>query len=163
MARPTKYSQRLAEKLIDFISSGLTIKDACKGCDISEDSFGRWRKQHPDFNRRVAESSSIQWKNAESLAKYGYRSYKRNQKPTAAKYNKPLLPQIIPQPKKKPTFLGLPIRNKMPPKSMETKPYFNRNSQQVERIDKKGIFHTCSLAAYKRKLEQKSDYPFIIL
>lgn len=163
MARPTKYSQKLAEKLIDFISSGLTIKDACKGCDISEDSFGRWRKQHPDFNRRVAESSSIQWKNAESLAKYGYRSYKRNQKLTAAKYSKPLLPQIIPQPKKKPTFLGLPIRSKMPPRSIETKPYFNESNRQIERIDKKGIFHTCSLAAYKKKLEQKNDDPFIIL
>jgi len=70
MARPTKYNQKLAEKLVDLISNGLTIKDACKGCGISEDSFSRWRKQHPDLNRRVIESSSIQWKNAESLAAF---------------------------------------------------------------------------------------------
>lgn len=163
MARPTKYSQKLAEKLIDFISNGLTIKDACKGCDVSVDSFSRWRKQHPDLNRRVIESSGIQWKNAESLAKYGYRPYKRNQSPTAAKYGKPLLPQIIPQLKKKPTFIGLPIKDEYPTESRKTDPYFNRNSRQIEWIDKRGVFHSCSLTAYKKKQAQKYDDPFLIL
>lgn len=163
MARPTKYSQKLAEKLIDFISNGLTIKDACRGCSVSEDSFSRWRKQYPDFNRRVAESSGIQWKSAESLAKYGYRPYKRNQGLTMAKYFKPLLPQITPRLKKKPTFIGLPIRNGTPIKNEETNLYFNKNSQQIEWIDKKGIFHACSLKAYERKLERKNNDPFIIL
>ena len=163
MARPSRYSTDLASKIVDFVSSGLTLKDACKGCGISEDTLGRWRKKYPDFNRRIAESSQIQWENAKSLAKYGCRPYKRVQRPLRAKYRNDIMSRVISNIKKEPTFAGLPIREQSPTRIEETSPYFNKATGQIERIDSNGIFHTCSPAAFRRKQERRQeDFSFVI-
>lgn len=163
MARPSRYSSELARKIVDFISSGLTLKDACKGCNISEDTLSRWRKKHPDFDRRIAECSDLQWNNAKSLAKYGYRPYRRIQRPLRAKYHNDIMPHVIAGIKKEPTFAGLPIRERAPIRIKETPPYFNKTTGQIERIDSNGIFRACSLAAFRRKQERRrEDLPFLI-
>ena len=79
MARPTKYNQEVADKLILFIEQGLTVKDACYGVNISPDTCSRWRQIYPEFAERFMEASKKQlWGSADALAKYHhYRPYKR--------------------------------------------------------------------------------------
>ena len=162
MGRPSRYNQNIAEKLVDFISRGLTVKDSCRGCNISEDTFSRWRKSYPDFNRRINESSPLQWQNAESLAKYGYRAYKRNQKPTMAKYSKHTFRSIVPMVKKEPTFNNLQVRESALAEMVEIAPYFNKQTNQVEWIDKQGIFQTCQLECYQKKMNRARILPFVV-
>lgn len=77
--RPTRYSEETGDKIANFIREGLTIKDACYGVGISDDTFRRWREKYPEFNKKVVEASNQQWDSAEAIAKYhsGYRGYKR--------------------------------------------------------------------------------------
>lgn len=79
MARPTKYNQEVADKLILFIEQGLTVKDACYGVNISPDTCSRWRQRYPGFAEKFMEASKKQlWGSADALAKYHhYRPYKR--------------------------------------------------------------------------------------
>lgn len=69
----------ISDKLANFIREGLTIKDACYGVGISDDTFRRWRDKHPDFNKKVVEASNRQWDSTEAIARYhsGYRGYRR--------------------------------------------------------------------------------------
>ncbi len=79
MARPTKYNQEVADRLILFIEQGLTVKDACYGVNISPDTCSRWRQRYPEFAERFMEASKKQlWESADALAKYHhYRPYRR--------------------------------------------------------------------------------------
>ena len=151
MARPTKFNKSTADKLIEFISSGLTIKNSCRGCNISEDSFNRWRKKYPDFDRAIANTSNLQWQNAESPAKYGCRAYKRNQKPTKATFHIAPIPKAISpsKPTKINKIMGLPISFASPDKWIKTEPHFNINSNKIEWIDKDLILHSCSPAKFR--------------
>ncbi len=54
MARPTKYDEAKAKRLHVLFFEGLTIKDACYGVGISDDTFRRWRDKYPDFNKRLS-------------------------------------------------------------------------------------------------------------
>lgn len=146
MARPTKFNKEIADKFIGFISDGLTIRLACTGCGISEDSIARWRRKNPAFDEAVVEASNREWQTSESLVKYGQRQYKRNERAT-----KPF-PGIVPllqnyrlKPKEPQTYLGFPIRDDYVRSSEETEPYYNEKTNQIEWVDKNGIFHSCSV------------------
>lgn len=78
MARPTKFSEETSERLLNFISAGFTITQACRGVNISTDTCSRWRQKDLDFNKKFIEATkSQQWGSAAALAKYGCRTYKR--------------------------------------------------------------------------------------
>lgn len=82
MARPTKYNKKTVDLLKKFLRDGFTIRQACYGADISEDTFSRWRIRYPEFNKAVNEATNRQWESSLSLAKYGCRTYKRPSRPT---------------------------------------------------------------------------------
>lgn len=64
--------------MADFIRLGLTIKDPCFfALGISMSIFNRWRNSDIEFDRLIDEATWCGWKNAEALAKYHYRDYKR--------------------------------------------------------------------------------------
>ncbi len=77
MSRPTKYNKKTVGLLKKFLRDGFTIKQACYGADISEDTFSRWRTRYPEFNEAVNEATNRQWESSLALAKYGCRTYKR--------------------------------------------------------------------------------------
>lgn len=81
MARPTKITDEKKLKLADFIRSGLTIKDACYGVSISTSTFNRLRTRDIKFDKLINEATKGNWSNAEALAKYHYRGYKRKNPP----------------------------------------------------------------------------------
>ena len=78
MARPTKYTPELVRRIKQYISDGLTVRDACYGVGISEDTFCRWRREKPAFARLVQEATEAQcWSSAGLARTSEYRRYQR--------------------------------------------------------------------------------------
>lgn len=171
MARPTKITDEKKLKLADFIRSGLTIKDACYGVGISPSTFNRLRAKDLEFDKLIVEATEGNWSNAEALAKYHYRGYKRKlpikhvlqpeqqsvQIPENAQTysNTNTLNSSLNQPK---TFLGLPVRFTYP----ETRPsdyYYNGNTHRVERFTHDGILQSMSVRTWRHKYLGMADDP----
>lgn len=81
MARPTKYTKELTKRIRQYISDGLTVRDACYGAGISEDTFCRWRREKPEFAKLVQEATEAQCWSSLGLARTSeYRRYTRRVK-----------------------------------------------------------------------------------
>lgn len=168
MARPTKITNEKKLRLADFVRSGLTIKDACYGVGISTSTFNRLRAKDVDFDKLIIEATEGGWTNAEALAKYHYRGYKRKNPPRylaspkespIGALNTPLKHYKINADSRK-TYLGLPVRFTYP----EQRPsgfYYNGNTNRVERFTKDGILQTMSPATWERKYLHRETLPFI--
>ena len=165
MARPTKYNKEIAGRLAEMIGEGFTIKDSCRFCDVSDDTFGRWRKRYSDFNASIIQASNRQWLSAQSFAKYCCRSYKRKQTEKFPENRcKPMVcKKDFNFKSKSETFMGLPIRYEVPRSMDEIGPYFNVTSNQVEWIDDKKIFHTCSRNIFEKKITQALTQSAIVI
>lgn len=168
MARPTKITNEKKLRLADFVRSGLTIKDACYGVGISTSTFNRLRAKDVDFDRLIIEATESGWTNAEALAKYHYRGYKRKNPPKRLIPTKePLIeaPNMLLKYHKvntdsQKTYLGLPVRFTYP----EQRPsdfYYNGNTNRVERFTKDGILQTMSPTTWEQKYLHRETPPFI--
>lgn len=83
MARPSKYTPELTKRIKQYISDGLTVRDACYGVGISEDTFCRWRREKPEFAKLVQEATEAQCWSSLGLARTSeYRRYTRRAKRT---------------------------------------------------------------------------------
>lgn len=169
--RPTRYSEEIGDKLARFIREGLTIKDACYGVGISDDTFRRWRDKYPEFNKKVVEASNQQWESAEAIAKYhnGYRGYKRpkmrlnpnydaNMRKVSSSSQKPLT-EALKRPR--PQFwMGLPVKYQTPEELVPMPKYYNATTNRVEWVEKdfdgRCIFHTCRPETFLRKQREKA-------
>lgn len=81
MARPTKYTSELTKRVRQYIADGLTVRDACYGVGISEDTFCRWRREKPEFAKLVQEATEAQCWSSLGLARTSeYRRYTRRAK-----------------------------------------------------------------------------------
>ena len=81
MARPTKYTPELTKRIKQYISDGLTVRDACYGVGISEDTFCRWCREKPEFAKLVQEATEAQcWSSAGLARTSEYRRYQRRLK-----------------------------------------------------------------------------------
>lgn len=161
MARPTKITDEKKLKLADFVRSGLTIKDACYGVGISPSTFNRLRDKDMKFDKMIIEATEGGWTNAEALAKYHYRGYKRKnppkyliqpEKPLTEALNAPQAHNIMANKcqQRSKTYLGLPVRFTYP----ETRPseyYYNGNTKRVERFTRDGILQSMSIGTWRRK------------
>ena len=78
MARPTKYTPELRDQLAGYIGDGLTVRDACFGARISEDTFWRWNREKLDFAEAIKQATATQKWSSEALARTSeYRRYAR--------------------------------------------------------------------------------------
>lgn len=83
MARPTKYTEELTKRIRQYLADGLTVRDACFGANISEDTFCRWRREKPEFAKLVQEATEAQCWSSLGLARTSeYRRYTRRVKHT---------------------------------------------------------------------------------
>ncbi len=171
MGRPTKYSEELGDKIARHILEGLTIKDACFGAGISEDTFQRWRYKYSEFNKKVVEASNRQWESSEAIAKYhsGYRGYKRPKMRLSPNYGsqanklpsssqKPLLePLKAPKPQ---FWHGLPVRYEVPV-GVATPKYYNATANMVEWVERgdaygQFVYGHCRPEVYLKKLQERA-------
>lgn len=80
MARPSKYSPELKDQLVGYIADGLTVRDACYGAGISEDTFWRWNREKLDFAeviRQATETAKQKWSSEALMYTSAYRRYAR--------------------------------------------------------------------------------------
>lgn len=171
MARPTKITDEKKLKLADFIRSGLTIKDACYGVGISPSTFNRLRAKDMEFDRLIIEATEGSWSNADALAKYHYRGYKRKNPPKyiikpdhsligdseVSQTRSEASSSLPDQPK---AYLGLPVRFTYP----EVRPsnyYYNGNTHRVERFTRDGILQSMSVRTWRRKYLHNVESPLI--
>ncbi len=78
MARPSKYTQELIDQLTGYIADGLTVRDACFGAGISEDTFWRWNREKLEFAEAIKKATSTQKWSSEALMRTSeYRRYIR--------------------------------------------------------------------------------------
>lgn len=64
MARPTKYTEERATKILQAIKLGATYRLACMYGGIDEGTFANWRKRYSDFSDAVKEAEgagTVQW------------------------------------------------------------------------------------------------------
>lgn len=164
VGRPRKITPEVKLKLADFIRQGITIKDACYAVRISPSTFNRERERDMEFDKLIVEATEGGWTNAEALAKYHYRGYKRKNP-----VKLPPLPEIalrsplnasqghssvavepIQQEKQPKTYLGLPVRFTYP-EQYPTDFYYNGTTNRVERFTKEGVLQTMSADTWERK------------
>lgn len=173
MARKTLFTEERADKIVQCISLGYTLKDVAYLSGVSVETIRRWRDRHPDFNKRVVEASNYQWDHPEALITYhnpNYRKYKRRKVVLSPDYGartvkdtskaaKPPLEAL--KPAKRQYMCGLPVRygtvsdlNQPVPK------YYNASNGRVEWADKypptgRLILHSCTLDVYRRKILER--------
>lgn len=181
MARISKYGVEIADRIVEYISLGYTLRDTAYAVDVSDETIRRWRDRYPDFNKRVVEASNRQWERPETLVKYhypSYRGYKRRKIALSPDYGpkvvkdtsndeKPLLEPLRPA---KPQYVcGLPVRPETASLDQKIPPYYNTSNGSVEWVSPypttgRLILHRCTLDAYKQRLErerQRRTEPFI--
>lgn len=64
MARPTKYTEERAGRILQALSLGATHRLACQYAGIDEETFRQWRKRFFGFSDRVTEAegrASVGW------------------------------------------------------------------------------------------------------
>ena len=169
--RPSKYTEELGSKIARHILEGLTIKDACFGAGISDDTFRRWRDKYPEFNKKVVEASNRQWENSAAIAKYhsGYRGYKRPKMRLSPDYDENMrkvsstMEKALREPLKRPQpqfWMGLPVKYQAPEEFVPTPKYYNATTERVEWIEKdlygRCVFHTCRPETYIRKRQERA-------
>lgn len=171
MGRPSKYNEKTVELLQKFVRDGFTIRQACYGAGISEDTFSRWRTKYPEFNNAVNEATNRQWESSLALAKYGCRTYKRPSRPTKPltdaleasqstfddRFNYLVHEDDEPQNGK---FHGLPIRYLTMGAEKIDIYYYDPDTNFVFWEDKDGITHTMRYETYLRKTSPVQDYFF---
>ncbi len=80
MARPSKYNSELKDQLVGYIADGLTVRDACYGAGISEDTFWRWNREKLDFAEAIKQATATakqKWSSEALMRTSEYRRYTR--------------------------------------------------------------------------------------
>lgn len=172
MARPSKYTQELKDQIAGYIADGLTVRDACFGVGISEDTFWRWNREKLEFAEAIKQATANQKWSSEALARTsGYRRYARkaqicSRKPlnrsslthTRPDYQKPQNQALTALSSVSVTITSrqsinneqstLPTRTEPPinpfGELMPTKPYYNPATNKVEWVEKE-LYGRCVL------------------
>jgi DNA-binding XRE family transcriptional regulator len=64
--RPTKYEPKLADKLLEMMSQGLTKQEAAAELKISRDTMYRWAKEHKEFGESL--KLGTEWSEAVNIS-----------------------------------------------------------------------------------------------
>lgn len=166
MARPSKYTSKLKDQLVGYIADGLTVRDACYGAGISEDTFWRWNREKLDFAEAIKQATAKakqKWSSEALMRTSEYRRYTRKAHICSRKpLNRPNLTRthlvnqklqnqalmtsesISVVTASKQTITGeqntLPTRTKpltnLFGELMPTKPYYNPTTDKVEWVEK---------------------------
>lgn len=185
MARPTKYTPELTKRIKQYISDGLTVRDACYGAGISEDTFCRWRREKPEFAKLVQEATEAQrWSSAGLARTSEYRRYQRRLKrhQTQPESQKGSDTQLCAESALKQALKGsqgyssssslassgfgvrLETRTNPPTNDFGElvccEPYYNSETSKVEWVERetygKPVFHRCSVEKWQERMIAKA-------
>lgn len=166
MARPSKFSKEIADRILGLVAEGYCVKDVAAMVGVSDTTIMRWRLKDPAFNKAFLEATARQWENVSRIRERGFRSYRRSGYVSPNYYEKPHTAALrgtqgynLPTPK---TWMGLPIR-KRPIPYIITPPYLNEEAATVEWINEGSyglVLHSCSMAVWWRR-HQISEELFV--
>ena len=74
MARPTKYTDDMPDKLSAFGTKGEGVVEACQMLGIVKDTFYHWDKSHPEFSDAIKmfrQNSQVWWERAGRVGTMG--------------------------------------------------------------------------------------------
>lgn len=80
MARPSKYNSELKDRIAGYIADGLTVRDACYGAGITEDTFWRWSREKVEFAEVIKQATAKakqKWSSEALMRTSEYRRYTR--------------------------------------------------------------------------------------
>lgn len=184
MARPSKYTPELVKRIKQYISDGLTVRDACYGVGISEDTFCRWRREKPEFAKLVQEATEAQcWSSAGLARTSEYRRYQRRLKHSQAQLEKQkgldthlciesALETTLNAPQSSSnsrdlvsSAFGAKLETRTSPPTNDfgelacCKPYYNSETNKVEWIERemyrRPILHRCSLEKWQELMSHE--------
>lgn len=174
MARPSKYNLELKDQLVGYIADGLTVRDACYGVGISEDTFWRWNREKLDFAEAIKQATvkaKQKWSSEALMRTSEYRRYTRRAHICSRKllnHPNPTRTHLInqkPQNQALTASEGISVatvskqtiageQNTLPTHTepltnlfgelMPTKPYYNSNTDKVEWVEKE-MYGRCVL------------------
>lgn len=185
MARPSKYTPKLTKRIRQYIADGLTVRDACYGVGISEDTFCRWRREKPEFAKLVQEATEAQCWSSASLARTSeYRRYQRRLKRSQAQpesqkgsdtrlcTESALITALkAPQGYSSSSNLvssssGAELETRTNPPTNDfgelvcCEPYYNSETNKVEWVERetygKPVFHRCSVEKWQERMRAKA-------
>ncbi len=185
MTRPTKYTPELVRRIKQYISDGLTVRDACYGVGISEDTFCRWRREKPEFAKLVQEATEAQcWSSAGLARTSEYRRYQRRLKrhqtqPETQKgsdtplYTESVLIKALKAPQSYfdssslvSSGFGAELETRTSPPTSDfgelmcCDAYYNPETNKVEWVERetygKPVFHCCSIEKWQERMRVKA-------
>lgn len=151
MSRKSKFNEEIARRLVILIHEGLNFKTACLEVGISEDSFARYRKANPDFDKQI--------RNAQ-------KSFKKAKIPKEKTIDKDKGEEIIHEdstdscpntknPLKTPLnaseslseepemYMGLPVYHELSDDILPNKPFYYPKENAVQFFDYRRIRYSC--------------------
>lgn len=81
-----KKTDSLKKKILDELERVAIVQVACERCDVSRNTFYRWRKEDVDFSVAVDESIAFGLSLVCDMAESGLFKATQNQEPWAIKY-----------------------------------------------------------------------------
>ena len=68
MARKSKYSQAIQDKLCEFVRNGITIKSMCQAVNIGERTYYDWMRDNSQFSQAIKKAEGERDYNVKSIA-----------------------------------------------------------------------------------------------
>lgn len=78
MARPTKFSKEIADRILGLVAEGYCVKDIAAMAGVSDTTIMRWRLKDLAFNKAFLEATARQWENVNYIRERGFRPYRRS-------------------------------------------------------------------------------------
>ncbi len=148
MGRKSKYNEKVSGHLVDLIKSGLSFKQACLRVGISEDSFARWRKANPTFDKQIKKAKNqkkLSTKNGEKDQK-GIESHLKTEKPLETPLN-----ASGSLPEESETYMGLPVYHELSDDIPSNKPFYYPSENAIQFFDYRRIRYSCPTDLWSRK------------
>ena len=148
MGRKSKYNEKVSGHLIDLIKSGLSFKQACLQVEISEDSFARWRKVNPTFDKQIkkAKKQKKLFTENEEKDQKGIESHLKTEKPLETPLN--ASESLSGEPE---TYMGLPVYHELSDDIPSNQHFYYPRENAIQFFDCRRIRYSCPTDLWSRK------------
>ena len=159
MSRKSKFNEEIARRLVTLIHEGLNFKTACLKVGISEDSFARYRKANPDFDKQIRNAQKS-FKKAkipeekpvdedrknEIVHEDSTDSHLDTEKPLKTPLN--ASESLSEEPE---TYMGLPVYHELSDDIPPNEPFYYPKENAIQFFDYRRIRYSCPTDLWSKK------------
>lgn len=159
MSRKSKFNEEIARRLVTLIHEGLNFKTACLKVGISEDSFARYRRANPDFDRQIKKAqksfkmekgsentSSNESTKEQAVYEKGTDSHLDTEKPLEMPLN--ASEGLSGEPE---TYMGLPVYHELSDDIPSNQHFYYPRENAIQFFDCRRIRYSCPTDLWSRK------------